>query len=315
MSDVGFGPKLAIVLKALTISNGRLAADLAVDKSLIGRWVSGSVKPSMHNLSRLTIHVAGRIPGFSLLDWEREPGELTALVAAGESASSGDVGDPALALPVMLAASRARGLENVRREGHPYPGVYVGFRPAFRKPDDVDGSLVVIWLESGRLVCRHLDKIFRNIGEIVMLDRELYFTLEDPVRTDRLGLAVLTGVAGRKAMRLDGLVMTAHADRIHRPIIAPWVLQRLDDLPAPDQPPPEADLNVLCERLNAVTMAGDMKAMAGETIATAIAPNQVPTSRSLSICDIGWTPALEADIRRVRKAILGVDTCFPVFGA
>mgnify|MGYP000007444798 CR=1 FL=1 len=33
---------------------GRLAADLGVDKSVVGRWATGAVRPSDHNLSRLT---------------------------------------------------------------------------------------------------------------------------------------------------------------------------------------------------------------------------------------------------------------------
>jgi hypothetical protein len=35
-----FCRKLELVLKALSTSRGRLAADLGVDKSIVGRWVS-----------------------------------------------------------------------------------------------------------------------------------------------------------------------------------------------------------------------------------------------------------------------------------
>lgn len=63
-----FSRKLDLVLKALSLSRGRLAAQLGVDKSLAGRWASGAVTPSAHNLENLTRLVASHRPGFSLLD-------------------------------------------------------------------------------------------------------------------------------------------------------------------------------------------------------------------------------------------------------
>ena len=66
-----FHQKLAFVLKALSISRGALAAGLGIDKSAVGRWVSGQVEPSAHNLARLSAYVAGRVPGFTALDGER----------------------------------------------------------------------------------------------------------------------------------------------------------------------------------------------------------------------------------------------------
>ena len=64
----GFTARLELILKALSLTRGRLAAELGVDKSLVGRWVSGAVKPSALNLERLTAFVARRQPGFTLLD-------------------------------------------------------------------------------------------------------------------------------------------------------------------------------------------------------------------------------------------------------
>ena len=66
-----FHQKLAFVLKALSISRGALAAEVGVDKSAVGRWVSGRVEPSAHNLARLSGVIAKRAPGFAVLDWER----------------------------------------------------------------------------------------------------------------------------------------------------------------------------------------------------------------------------------------------------
>ena len=66
-----FSKKLDLVLKALSMSRGRLAAELGVDKSLVGRWASGTVTPSAHNLENLTRLVAQRRAGFTMLDWDR----------------------------------------------------------------------------------------------------------------------------------------------------------------------------------------------------------------------------------------------------
>ena len=53
------------------MSRGRLAADMGVDKSVVGRWVTGAVVPSEHNLMLMTAQFARRAPGFTSLSWER----------------------------------------------------------------------------------------------------------------------------------------------------------------------------------------------------------------------------------------------------
>ena len=58
-----FSAKLSFALKALSLSRGALAAELGVNKSMVGRWVSGAAKPSAHNLARLSEHVARRLDG------------------------------------------------------------------------------------------------------------------------------------------------------------------------------------------------------------------------------------------------------------
>lgn len=56
-----FSEKLGLVLKSLSMSRGRLASELGVDKSLVGRWVSGTVTPSSHNLKNLTRLLMSRL--------------------------------------------------------------------------------------------------------------------------------------------------------------------------------------------------------------------------------------------------------------
>jgi hypothetical protein len=72
MASTPFGEKLELVLKVFSMSRAQLAATLAVDKSLVGRWVAGSVTPSAHNMANLTRFVAGKRAGFTMLDWDQE---------------------------------------------------------------------------------------------------------------------------------------------------------------------------------------------------------------------------------------------------
>jgi hypothetical protein len=76
--DPIFAERLKLVLKALSISGGRLAADTGVDKSLVSRWCAGSVTPSANNLARLTQVIAARHSGFTMLDWDLDIAALAA---------------------------------------------------------------------------------------------------------------------------------------------------------------------------------------------------------------------------------------------
>jgi transcriptional regulator with XRE-family HTH domain len=73
MNEAGaFAAKLSLVLKALSLSRGRLAAEIGVDKSLVSRWCAGNFIPAPHNLSRLSQAIAARKPGFSMAGWDAD---------------------------------------------------------------------------------------------------------------------------------------------------------------------------------------------------------------------------------------------------
>jgi len=75
-----FAAKLDFVLKALSLSRGRVAAELGLNKSVVGRWITGAVKPAAGNLSRLSALVARRIPRFTSHDWNLDIKGLAALL-------------------------------------------------------------------------------------------------------------------------------------------------------------------------------------------------------------------------------------------
>src|ERR1022692_1923743 len=85
-STTSFSDNLRLVLKLLSMSAAKLASELAVDKSVVSRWLNGSVQPSAHNLSRLSALVAGRLAGFRALDCERTPDSLAEMFGADPGA-------------------------------------------------------------------------------------------------------------------------------------------------------------------------------------------------------------------------------------
>src|ERR1043165_8583248 len=94
-SDVGddreFATRLAYVMKALSLSQGRLSAALGVDKSVVSRWGSGARRPAANNLAALTTLVAERAPGFSMHDWDLAPEALARRLGAGAATALPDI--------------------------------------------------------------------------------------------------------------------------------------------------------------------------------------------------------------------------------
>ena len=64
------GERLSLALKTINLSPAALGAAVGVDKSVVSRWLSGKVRPSGHNLTRIAIEIARHRPGFSTLALE-----------------------------------------------------------------------------------------------------------------------------------------------------------------------------------------------------------------------------------------------------
>src|SRR6201996_8916679 len=129
-----FAKKLELVLKVMSMSRARLAADLGVDKSVVGRWVSGSVQPSAHNLSLLSALIAERIPGFTTLDWDRSLAAFAELIGADLKAVSGHAPTAASALAGLPLLGMDQFLAATALRGAAYEGFYRGTRPFILAP-------------------------------------------------------------------------------------------------------------------------------------------------------------------------------------
>jgi hypothetical protein len=93
MAARDFPAKLTLAMKALSISRAGLASELQVDKSVVGRWISGVNKPTGHNLTNLSTAIAARRAGFTELDWDRD------LEAFRQSLGLDDVADASAPAP------------------------------------------------------------------------------------------------------------------------------------------------------------------------------------------------------------------------
>lgn len=82
-----FGGRLALALKASNMSRAQLSAALAVDKSVISRWLSGQVRPSSYNVARISTLLANIRPGFNMTLWTAPHAEFEAALGLSSAAS------------------------------------------------------------------------------------------------------------------------------------------------------------------------------------------------------------------------------------
>lgn len=214
-----FSAKFSLVLKALSISRGRLAADLGVDKSVVGRWATGAVKPSDHNLSRLTGLIAERRAGFTALDWDRGSADFASLLGASPNAVAG------LPLPVLdqilaTTALRAPAYEGFFRSTRPYvlqPDRFVHDHGMLRLDDQ--GLLALRMATAGTVV----------EGWMLPLGNQLY-CIASHVALGSFLFGIFNGVASPRAQVLDGIVLAPALDTGRTPTAHAMMFERVGDL-------------------------------------------------------------------------------------
>jgi hypothetical protein len=223
-----FAPKLDLVLKALSMSRGRLAASLGVDKSVVSRWASGAVTPSALNLGSLTALIASRRPGFTLLDWDRDLAGLAQMfgveAALPAQASVANVLDTLFA-PVIEAASKTTDQRMAAYEGFwratvPAPGEPVflmTFHGMMRR--EPNGLLLFRGGCAGLLY----------EGWVMLSEGKLFGFLVDRAGGTPMSF-IWNSVSMPKAVRLEGLIMLALIDTTRTPMAAPMICERIGDL-------------------------------------------------------------------------------------
>jgi hypothetical protein len=225
MEPQPFSAKLELVLKAFSMSRARLASALDVDKSLIGRWASGAVVPSQHNLERLTRFVAGRRGSFTMLDWDRD---LEGLANVLGVEAPGTAGDPRAAIgnfvPPELFAEAERG---AALRGHAYEGIWKSTRPSSDLPGRFlhDHTLVLPQV-NGLLPFRTGVEGVDYRGHALVLQHQL-FSMSADAEHGTLLFCIFNSVARQRAEVLDGLTLACLRDAGSSPIASTCILHRV----------------------------------------------------------------------------------------
>jgi transcriptional regulator with XRE-family HTH domain len=224
--SANFAGKLEVVMKALSLSRGRLAQDLGVDKSVVARWATGAVTPSEHNLAALTAFVATRQPGFSMLDWDRSPDALVALFGGQVAGPAQAPGDPLGYPPAMIEQARA----NTERRGGAYEGFWQTTRPSMLMKHRFFHDRGMIRREANGLLSIQFGGAgLLFTGWMLPAEGQLFVTVYDTVGYTPIFL-ILNGVPLPKASMLDGLVMGAALNAARSPSAYPIIMERIGDL-------------------------------------------------------------------------------------
>jgi len=229
-----FSAKFALALKALSISRGRLASDLEVDKSVVGRWATGAVRPSDHNLSRLTALIAERVPGFTALDWDRSAADFAAALGANASFVAGlaATAPPALPFPLLSQIHSATSLR-----GSAYEGFYRSTRPYVLSPGHFVHDHSMVRLDENGLLTLRIGTAGTVVeGWILPLHNQLFVIAAD-ITSGALLFGILHGVASARAQVLDGLTLAPSLDPGRTPMAYAIIFERIGDLSGD----PEAD--------------------------------------------------------------------------
>ena len=229
MASSDFGEKLNLVLKAFSLSRGRLAAELKVDKSLVGRWAAGTVTPSAHNLTSLTALIAKRVDGFSLLDWDLELAGLAARLGVDANVvakAQPEQAESPVHFPQRLMDTARH--ETARR-GAGFEGIWNATRLAFTRPGEFVRDAVMIRKQDGILHMRWGNVAYECAGPLLQLAGQLHGILIDD-SDDSILFCVLNGVNMPKVDVVDGLFMAIAKDGPQTPCAAACLLDRADTL-------------------------------------------------------------------------------------
>jgi transcriptional regulator with XRE-family HTH domain len=220
--------KLAFALKALSLSRIQLAAELGVDKSVVGRWVTGAVAPSAHNLAKLTALVAQRSPGFSVLDWERDlPGLAVALGVRSNDlqANGANVFGDGLSLALLDQSAAI-----TRMRGGAYEGFFRSLRPYAQAPGKfIRDHIMVRPRPNGLLSFDMLTGGVAVEGWVMLLQNQL-FCIGTEMTSGSVVFAIYNGVSTLKAGRLDGIILSCALDPARTPTATAVVIDRIGDL-------------------------------------------------------------------------------------
>lgn len=218
-----FAQQLTLALKALSMSRGRLASEMGVDKSLVGRWASGSVRPSAYNLERLTRFLAEKRPGLTLLDWDRTLPEFASLFGVAEVVEA----------RARIGAGLSGTLQDmVRNAVDSHLGAYEGFwrttHASVFQPGCFCQQHGMIRIENGELQFELGADGIRYGGSMSPVEGQIFAIASDSVRRVPSFL-ILNVVPMPKILLMDGLLVAASSS-LRIPTAYSIIFERVGDL-------------------------------------------------------------------------------------
>ncbi len=245
-----FSDKLKLVLKALVLSRTGLASQINVDKSLVGRWAAGTVHPSEHNLAKVTRFVAEQVPGFTLLDWDRDIDGLKQRlgVARNKPKSGAVVPDIGSLLP---HATIEEAKSATKKRGKAYTGLWKSTRASHDMPGRFIHDICLTELrDDGMLRFRLGVEGVRYEGWSLLMQNQIFSVAWD-LETSAMLFSIFNGIARHRPEMLDGITLATLMDAGGSPVASANVLTRIGDLTGDSQADTEmfekaiADLNPL----------------------------------------------------------------------
>jgi transcriptional regulator with XRE-family HTH domain len=251
----GFAEKFRLALDALSISRGRFAAELGVDKSLVGRWAAGTFAPSAANRERLTRLLATKRPGFSLLDWELPLPEFARRVGATVPELEGP--------PSMMQASLLNiAIPSTDADKARYEGFWRTTHASLFEQDRFCRQHGFIRLSrNGSLEFGGGADGIRYQGAMFPVAGQLFAIGSDDVR-HLPSMMILNVMAVPRIIFMDGLVLTANSP-LRTPTAYPVVFERIGDLSG-DRSADDARAAELMNRPEAVEDSAEVPAVVRE---------------------------------------------------
>src|ERR1019366_2525352 len=228
MTGTPFSEKLRLVLKMLSMSAAKLASELAIDKSVVSRWLKGSVQPSAHNLSLLSALVATRVEGFRTLDWERSWESLAALFGVDPGAIPAmRPPEPPRALPLAIWDQM---VSTAALRGHAYEGFFRSTRPHPRSTGRFLHEYGMIRRDENGLLRLNMGSAETVVdGWMIPLHGQLYSICAD-VNTGSLLFGIFNGLGASRVDVFDGLTLIPGFDQGRSPMATAMLCERVGQL-------------------------------------------------------------------------------------
>lgn len=220
--SASFAQRLELTLKALSISRGRLASELGVDKSVVARWLNGATAPTDHNLARLTSFVAGYRPGFTMLDWRADLADLAAKIGIEDAPKPpiANFGEwpPAGVLEAAAAATVVR--------GEAFEGFWRSTRVANDPPGRFVHDRIMIRKGPGGLLTSRTGVLEMRFEGVVLLNQTQLFSMTVDADSGIFIFSIFNTIPRQRAEAMDGLTLTCTQKSGGAPVAAAIFMER-----------------------------------------------------------------------------------------